>query len=109
MSEKILIVYYSLTGNTKMIAEAIAEGINAEILALKPKKELNPKGFMKFVWGGYAARMNKKPELETIEIDPLSYDLIILGGPVWAWTYCPPIGSFLSKYDLLSIAEILFA
>ena len=37
---KVLVVYYSLTGNTKMIAEAIAESIDSEILELKPVKEL---------------------------------------------------------------------
>ncbi|MFX0060431.1 MAG: flavodoxin family protein, partial [Candidatus Heimdallarchaeota archaeon] len=29
-----------------------------------------------------------------------AYDLIFLGTPVWAWTFTPPIRSFLSKFDL---------
>ena len=66
MSKKILIVYYSLTGNTKYIAELIKEAINADILPIKPIKELNPKGTMKFIWGGAQATMKKKPKLEPI-------------------------------------------
>ncbi|MFX1317335.1 MAG: flavodoxin family protein [Promethearchaeota archaeon] len=97
---KILIVYYSLTGNTKFIAEAIKEAINADILELKPVKELNAIGRMKFFWGGYQAIMKKKPKLKGFYLDPLEYDLIFLGTPVWAWRYSPPIHSFLSKFDL---------
>ena len=97
---KILIVYYSLTGNTKFIAEAIAESINSDILEVKPVKELNAEGGSKYFWGGYQATMKKKPKLKPFDIDPLEYDLIFIGTPVWAWTYSPPIRSFLSKYDL---------
>lgn len=100
MSKKILIVYYSLTGNTKYIAEIIQEVTNADILPIKPIKELNPKGAMKFIWGGAQATMKKKPKLEPFEIDPDDYNILFLGTPVWAWTFSPPIRSFLSKFDL---------
>jgi flavodoxin len=99
MSE-ILVVYYSLTGNTKFIAEAIAESINAEILELKPVKELDAESGMKYFWGGFQATIKKKPKLKDFEINPLDYEIIFLGTPVWAWTFSPPLRSFLSKYDL---------
>ena len=35
---KNLVVYYSLEGNTKLIAEFIAKEIGADIIELKPKK-----------------------------------------------------------------------
>ena len=97
---KILVVYYSLTGNTKLIAETIAESINADILALKPVKELNPESGMRFFWGGAQSTMKKKPKLKEFDINPIDYELIILGTPVWAWKFSPPIRSFLSKFDL---------
>jgi flavodoxin len=97
---KILIVYYSLTGSTRFIAETLEEELEADILELKPIKELNPDSGMKFMWGGAQARMKKKPELENFEISPLEYDLVILGTPVWAWTFNPAIRSFLSMFDL---------
>ena len=97
---KILIVFYSLTGNTKLIAETIAGTIGADILELKPIKELNAKSGMRYMWGGAQATMKKKPKLKDFSINPLEYDLIFLGTPVWAWTFSPPIRSFLSKFDL---------
>jgi flavodoxin len=97
---KSLVVYYSLTGNTKLIAEAIKDSLNSEILELKPVKELDPESGMKYFWGGFQATMRKKPELEPFEINPLDYDIIFLGSPVWAWRQSPPILSFVKDFDL---------
>jgi len=96
---KILIVYYSLTGNTQFIAEALRDTIEADILELKPIKELKAGSGTRFMWGGYQSTMKKKPKLMDFDINPLEYDLIILGTPVWAWTFSPPMRSFLSKFD----------
>jgi len=46
------VVFYSFEGNTKLISESIAEAIGADLMEIKPQKEMRSKGFMKFVWGG---------------------------------------------------------
>jgi len=97
---KILIVYYSLTGSTRFIAETLLEPLNADILELKPIKDLNPDSGTRFMWGGAQATMKKKPKLEKIEVDPLEYDMIVLGTPVWAWTFNPAFRTFLSMFNL---------
>ena len=97
---KILIVYYSLTGNTKFIAEALRDSIEADILELKPIKELNAESSSRFIWGGYQSTMKKKPKLMSFDTNPLEYDLLVLGSPVWAWNISPPMRSFLSKFNL---------
>lgn len=100
MNERILIVYYSLTGNTQFIAETIGETLKADIEELKPIKELNPSSSMKYMWGGFQATMKKKPKLKEIVKNPLDYDIIFLGTPVWAWTLSPPLRKYISMYDL---------
>lgn len=97
---KILIVYYSLTGSTRFIADSLSNSMEADLLELKPLKELNPDKGTKFMWGGAQSTMKKKPKLELIEVDPKGYDLIIIGTPVWAWNFTPPVRSFLSMFDL---------
>ncbi len=97
---KILIVYYSLTGNTQFIAESLRDTIEADILELKPIKELKANSGTRFMWGGYQSTMKKKPKLMEFDINPLEYDFLILGTPVWAWNISPPMRSFLSKFDL---------
>jgi len=96
---RILIVYYSLTGNTKFIAEVLIDSIEADVLELKPIKELKADSSTRFIWGGYQSTMKKKPKLMDFDVNPLEYDLIILGTPVWAWNISPPMRSFLSKFD----------
>lgn len=98
--KKVLIVYYSLTGNTRFIAEILKDSMKADLLELKPINELNPDSGTKFVWGGAQATMKMKPKLKPIDINPMEYDLVIIGTPVWAWTITPPIRSFLSRFNL---------
>ena len=47
-----IVIFYSYEGNTRFIANTISKEIYADILELKPKKDMNSKGFMKYVWGG---------------------------------------------------------
>ena len=90
-----LIVYYSLEGTTKYVAEKIAEKLEADILELIPKKSYHSKGILKFIFGGKSAIMAEKPALEDYNIDLSLYDRIILGSPVWASNFTPPIRSFI--------------
>ena len=46
---KKLVIFYSFEGNTKYIAENIAEAVDADILELKPVKDIKSNGFMKYL------------------------------------------------------------
>jgi len=105
---KKIVIFYSFEGNTKLIAENIAKTIDADLLELKPKKEIKSKGFMKYVWGGKAAMMKTKPELFPFDEDIQKYDVLFIGTPVWAWTYTPPLNSFFAAYPLLNKKIALF-
>ncbi len=96
---KKLVICYSFEGNTKFIAEVMSEAIGADILEIKPKKELPSKGFSKYFWGGRQVIMKKKPELMPLEVNPLDYDLIIMGTPIWAGSVTPPIATLLATVD----------
>lgn len=95
-----LILYYSYGGNTRRIAEMIQHrngGDLAEIETVKPytgdynsvvdqgQQEVN-RGFM--------------PEIKELNIDVSAYDRIILGSPVWWYTFAPAMKTFLNQYDL---------
>ena len=95
-----LVIYYSLEGNTAFIAKTIAETIQADLLELKPKKDIKSKGFMRFFWGGKQVMMKKTPELLPFDKNPADYDLIILGTPVWASNYVPAFRTFFSSSPL---------
>ncbi|MCG8501539.1 MAG: NAD(P)H-dependent oxidoreductase [Firmicutes bacterium] len=97
---KKLVIYYSYEGNTQFIAEAIANEIDADILALKPKNEMKTKGFMKFLWGGKQVVFREKPTLIPLDKKPQDYDIIFIGTPIWAGKYAPPFNTFFSSYRL---------
>lgn len=93
---KTLIIYYSLDGHTKALAQEMAQEIGADLLELRPAKEIG-KGFMKYFWGGRQVMTGVKPELLPLERNPQDYECIIFGSPVWASTYAPAMNSFLSQ------------
>ncbi len=94
---KTVIVYYSLSGNTKYAAETIAAALNADLLPLFPVKAYPDSGFKKFFWGGKSALMGNKPKLEPYAFDAAAYERIIFGSPVWAGTFAPPLRTFIEE------------
>jgi len=96
---KTLVLFYSYEGNTELIAKEIAKTIGADQVRLHPREEKHYTGFMKYVWNGKSAVMREKPELEPIDKDILSYDLIFLGTPVWAGSWAPVFNTLFERWD----------
>lgn len=97
---KVLVLYYSQTSNTKVVAEEIASKLGADIEEIVPAEPYD---------GDFQAtieRCMKERELEVIpNIQPIkadlsAYDIIFLGYPIWFGTYAPPINAFLNQVDL---------
>ena len=93
---KTAIVYYSMSGNTKMVAEIIAKELSADLIEIKPVKDYPDKGARKFIWGGMKAVMGEKPQLNPYEFNG-DYDRIIFATPVWASSFTPPIRTFIDE------------
>lgn len=105
----VAVVYFSLEGNTKFVAEMIASELDATMLPLIPVKEY-PKGkFSKLFWCGKSATFKERPKLKTYHFNPDDYDLIILGTPIWAGTFAPPLRTFFRNNRLSGKRVALFA
>jgi len=105
---RILVVYYSLTGNIKLLAEAIAAELGADLQELRPLKDQRPGGIGKYFWGGGQVIMKELPELYPLEKNPVDYDLVIIGTPVWAWTFAPTLRAFFAQTKLVGKKVALF-
>jgi flavodoxin len=93
---KPLVVFYSLTGKTRLVAQVIAEALNAtlvEIRETKPRK-LGPSIYPT---GGLAARMNRGSKINPIDVDLKQYETIFIGSPIWSSRPVPAINSFIYK------------
>ena len=91
------IVYYSMSGNTALIASKLAEKLSADLIEIKPVTANPDKGIKKFLWGGKSAVMAETPKLIQYTFNSDRYDQIIFGFPVWASNMAPPIRSFIKE------------
>lgn len=99
-SEKILVVYYSRSGNTKQIAEYIKEKVGADILKIETVKTY-PINYDEMLDYAKKEQSNgERPELKTININIEEYDTIFLGYPIWWGEIATPVYTFLDQYDL---------
>jgi len=94
---KIAIVYYSQSGNVDFVANKMLKYLDADLVRIEPDKAYPDKGFKKFFWGGKSAVMGESPALAPYEFDVQKYDVVVLGYPVWAGTFAPPIRSFVEQ------------
>lgn len=106
---KSLVVYYSLEGNTKYVAEEIAKQTGADILSLEPKKSYPTGATTKYIFGGRSAIMGDCPELKPYHIQLEEYNQIIFGTPVWASTFTPPLRTFIKQENLAGKKIAIFA
>jgi flavodoxin len=105
---KTLVVYYSFSGNTRGIAEYIAQktdGTLFEIQTVEPyKATIKDDDPMSHVYEiANIVREQQKngilPELKSEVVDIASYDTIIVGSPLWI-PVPPPVLSFLAQHNL---------
>ena len=108
VEKRTLVIFYSLTGNTRLIAETVKNALNGDIQEIKPVKELDPESGMRFMLGGMQASLKLKPKLKPMNINPLDYDLIFIGSPVWAWQVSPPIRSLSKMLDFSNKKIVLW-
>ncbi len=98
--DKILIVYFSHTGNTRQIAEQIHRFVGGDLIEIETidkypadhseileqaRKEIN---------AGYQPAL--KTKIENIK----DYTVLFLGYPNWWGTIATPVSAFLEKHDL---------
>jgi len=96
---KPLVVYYSLTGKTKLVSQVIAEALNATLIEIKETKP-RKLGFSVYLFGGFAATINRGSKINPIDIDLKQHEAIFIGSPVWNSRPAPAINSFLYQTNL---------
>lgn len=91
---KPLVVFYSRTGTTKRVGEALAGMLACDSEELvDTQKRSGPLGLMT---AGRDARAKKLTTLADIRHDPALYDLVILGTPIWAYTLSSAMRTYIT-------------
>lgn len=101
---KCLTLYYSRTGNTKLIAEKISKELSSEIKEIIDKKKRS--GFIGYIKSAREAMKKNQTDIENISIDLSDFDTIIIGTPVWVGRMAPAVRTIIKQYNekLVNIA-----
>src|SRR4030042_7150848 len=95
---KTLVIYYSLSGNTKFAAETIAAELGADIGEIVDLKKRQ--GKLAFLSNGRDAGQGKETEIAPIQKSATDYDTIIVGTPIWNKNPTPAIRTYLNSNNL---------
>lgn len=97
---KTLVIYYSWSGNTRQVAQAIAKELNADIYEIKTV-EPYPENYSQTVnLAREQLRGNQRPAIQNDTPDLTQYSTILLGTPNW-WSHVSmPVFTFMDQNDL---------
>jgi flavodoxin len=96
MSSRILVTYYSRTGHTKLIAERIATELGADLAMIDDRKDRA--GLLGYLRSTIEALFQRVVNLAPSIHDPSTYDVVIIGTPIWDMTLSSPVRSYLHRH-----------
>lgn len=99
-NKKVLIVYFSHSGNTRIASEKAKALTGADIVELKMVEKYSDDYATVLKKAREELESNARPKLATKIKNISDYDTIILAYPNWCGTVPMPIYTFLDQYDL---------
>lgn len=92
----VLIVYFSMTGRTRPIAKELCRATDAD---LEEIREPRLREGLPGIWRSLLEAMLRRrtPVLAPVH-DPARYDIVIVGGPIWAGRMAAPVRTFAERY-----------
>lgn len=97
---KSIVIYYSYGGNTQSVAKKIADTIGADLCEIETVKPYTGSYNQVVDQGQEEVNRGYRPKLKPVNVDFGPYDTIVLGSPVWWYTFAPAMNSFLYDTDL---------
>jgi flavodoxin len=93
-ASRTLVVFYSRSGTTRRIAQALSETLECD---LEEITESRPRtGFLGYIRSLLEARRKLPSVIAPKHRDVSSYDLVVIGTPVWAWSLSSPVRAYLT-------------
>lgn len=98
--QKILIAYYSWSGNTKALAEEVHKQIGGDLVPIVPATPYSETYAVTVAKAKQEQLGNSRPAIKTTVPDIEKYDLILLGYPNWWGSYPMLIATFAENHKL---------
>ena len=96
---KSIIIYYSYLGNTERIAKLIHKETGADLLRIETVTPYSTNYYQVVHQGQDEVNRGYFPEIIPVTIDWDQYDTVILGTPVWWYTFAPAVHTFLKSQN----------
>jgi flavodoxin len=93
---KVLVAFYSRTGNTRELARVIAGTTKAEIEEITDRT--NRRGILGYLRSGSEGWFGRRIEIVRPQHDPAAFDLVIIGTPVWQVSIASPVRTYLRDH-----------
>ena len=84
----------------KFVAETIAKELGSDIDEIVDLK--NRQGKLNFLSAGSDASRGRETQMADTKLSPADYDLVVVGGPVWAGNPTPAVRTYLKKNNGLA-------
>lgn len=97
---KVLVAYYSYSGNTRFLAEQISHAVGGTLFEIRPAKAYPADYSVCVEQAKKECAIGFKPELAENLSDLSGYQVIFIGSPNWWGTMAPPVATFLSSHQL---------
>ena len=113
-SSKVLVAYYSATGNTKAAAETIADAAGGELFELQPAEAYTTEDLDYNDPESRVCKEHEDPDLQDVkleEVTPESFpnaDVVFLGYPIWWGEAAWPVNEFVKENDFTGKTVIPF-
>jgi flavodoxin len=91
-----LLVYYSRTGTTRLVAESIAAALPCDVEEIEDTR--NRRGIFGYFRAGFDAFFRRLTVLKPLHYDPAPYDLVIVGTPTWNTSLSAPVRTYLTLH-----------
>lgn len=95
-----IVIYYSYGGNTRRMAEKISKALGADIAEIKTVSPYTGSYEQVVDQGQREVDSGFMPEIQPLPMDLEQYDTVILGTPVWWYTFAPAMKTFLHRNSL---------
>lgn len=97
--QKTLVLYYSQTGTTQIVAEELQKQLGADIERIEAVNPYDGDFQATIQRGGDELRSGEVPEIKPIQANLANYDVIFIGYPIWFGTYAMPIATLVKEND----------
>lgn len=105
---KVLIAYFSYSGNTRTMANQIKAETGADVFEIVPQAAYPAEMNAVIKQGCQEIKDNFRPALKGMLPNLSKYDVIFVGSPCWCGTIAPPVFTFLSKENFAGKTIIPF-